>query len=248
MKENLKNIKTECNKIDIQCIDCFKYIEKIPSNSIDLILTDPPYQISKKTNFKSGPIKGNYTDRFRLEMDFGNWDKKEINGIHFPTLCKEFYRVCKKGATVIIFWDLWKLQDLSTMLIMSGFKQLRLIEWLKTNPVPINSQVNYLTNAREIAILAVKGSKPTFNSQYDKGIYEYPIEHTKNRFHPTQKSLRLFEDLIKKHSNEGDIVLDVFLGSGTTAVACLKFKRFFLGCEINEIYFKKIIDRLKEVK
>ena len=63
----------------------------------------------------------------------------------------------------------------------------------------------------------------------------------KNRFHKTQKSLRLFEDLIKKHSNEGDTVLDTFLGGGTTAIACKNTNRHFKGCEINKEYYDKII-------
>lgn len=223
--------------------DCFEFLKDIPNNSINLVLTDPPYQISKHTNFTSGELKGNYTDRFRVSMDFGKWDKKNHNNIDYLKVCQEFYRVCKKGATVIIFWDLWKIQDLANMLTLSGFKQLRFIEWVKTNPVPINSRVNYLTNAREIAVLAVKGSNPTFNSKYDKGIYEYPIEHTSERCHPTQKSLRLFKDLISKHSNEKDVVLDIFLGSGTTAVAAKQLNRVCLGCELDKTYFDKFIER-----
>tara|TARA_Y100000816_G_C25792511_1_gene415286 strand:- start:241 stop:651 length:411 start_codon:yes stop_codon:yes gene_type:complete len=123
----------------------------------------------------------------------------------------------------------------------SGFKQIRFIEWIKTNPVPLNQHINYLTNCREVALLGVKKSKPTFNSKYDKGIYEYPIQiGKKGERHPTQKSLPLFENLIKKHSNEGDLVVDPFLGGGTTAFACKNTKRKFKGCEINEIYFKII--------
>lgn len=73
-----------------------------------------------------------------------------------------------------------------------------MIEWIKTNPQPLNSKLNYLTNCREIVLVAVKGSKPTFHSQYDNGIYHYPLQGGKNRFHPTQKNLKLFEELIKK--------------------------------------------------
>ena len=62
------------------------------------------------------------------------------------------------------------------------FKQVRFIEWIKTNPQPRNSNVNYLTNCREVAVSAVKGGKPTFNSKYDKGIYEYPLYTGKDRF------------------------------------------------------------------
>ena len=69
----------------------------------------------------------------------------------------------------------------------------------------------------------------------------FPLQGGKNRFHPTQKSLLLFEELIKKHSNEGDVILDTFLGGGTTAFACIKTKRKFMGCEISKEYFDKVI-------
>ena len=121
------------------------------------------------------------------------------------------------------------------------FKQLRFIEWVKTNPQPINSRVNYLTNSREIAVLGVKKGKPTFNGEYDNGIYRYPIQSGKGRFHPTQKSIKLFEDLIKKHSNEGDVVVDTFLGGGTTAIACKNTGRRCIASEISKEYYEKII-------
>jgi len=121
------------------------------------------------------------------------------------------------------------------------FKQIRFIEWIKTNPQPLNSSVNYLTNCREIALLGIKGTKPTFNSKYDNGIYMFPLQGGKNRFHPTQKSLSLFEELITKHSNENDVVLDTFLGGGTTAIASKNTKRKFKGCEISTEYFDKVM-------
>jgi DNA modification methylase len=126
----------------------------------------------------------------------------------------------------------------------SGFSQLRFIEWLKTNPQPINSKVNYLTNCREIALLGIKNSNPTFNSSYDKGVYKYPIQGGKDRFHPTQKNTKMFEELIEKHSNEGDVVLDCFLGSGTTAVAAKNTNRDFIGCELEKEYFDKLMLRI----
>ena len=127
------------------------------------------------------------------------------------------------------------------MMERSKFKQIRLIEWVKTNPVPLNQSVNYLSNVREVAILGVKKGKPTFNSKYDNGIYYYPIESGKKRFHPTQKNIKMFEELIIKHSNEGDLVLDTFLGGGTTAFACKKLNRRFIGSEIEKEYYDKIM-------
>lgn len=224
----------------IQNIDCFEFLKDIKSNSIDLILTDPPYLISKKTNFKKYV---NGVERFAISMDFGEWDK------HFPNfdiLIKEFYRVLKPSGTLIIFFDIWKITFLSELMRKEKFKQIRLIEWIKTNAVPINSRINYLTNGREIALTGVKVSKPTFNSKYDLGIYKYPIEHCKGRIHPTQKPLKLFEELIKKHSKENDIVLDCFLGSGTTYIASLLQNRRFIGTELSKRYYLHILDRVKK--
>jgi hypothetical protein len=120
-----------------------------------------------------------------------------------------------------------------------------MIEWIKTNPQPINSKRNYLTNCREVAVVAVKHGSCTFHSKYDNGIYKYPLQSGKSRFHPTQKSEALFRDLVAKHSNEGDLVMDPFLGSGTTVRACLATKRRCVGCECNGEYFVKMRAQLE---
>jgi site-specific DNA-methyltransferase (adenine-specific) len=227
--------------IIIKNIDGLELLQQQADNSIDLILTDPPYHISRKTGFKAS--KGEKTiERFKVDYEFGKWDEGQENLLPFV---EEFYRVLRPGGTCIIFYDLWKITYLQETLNAAKFKQIRFIEWLKTNPVPINSKINYLTNCREIALLGVKKGKPTFHSKYDKGVYEYPIYHGKDRFHPTQKSLKLFEDLVKKHSNENDLVLDCFLGSATTALACKNTNRRFVGTETDENYYKKSVERLK---
>lgn len=222
---------------------CFELLSTIQDKSIDLVLIDPPYEISRPTNFQSGDETGRDTDRFRISMDFGEWDKN-FDGLSI--VVQECFRVLKDGGTLICFYDLWKIETLKSYFEQAGFAQIRFIEWVKTNPVPINSKINYLTNAREVAITAVKKSKPTFNSEYDNGIYQYPICRDKGRFHPTQKPLALISDLIIKHSVEGDVVLDCFAGSCTTGVAAGLNNRQFIGCELDADYFKKAEDRLKE--
>jgi site-specific DNA-methyltransferase (adenine-specific) len=154
---------------------------------------------------------------------------------------EEYYKKLRNGGTLIMFFDIWKISYLKDIMERNKFKQIRFIEWIKTNPQPLNSGVNYLTNCREVALIGIKGSKPTFNSKYDNGIYSFPLQGGKNRFHPTQKSLPLFEELIRKHSNKGDTVLDTFLGAGTTAIACKNTERHFKGCEIETNYYEKII-------
>ena len=277
-----------------------EFLESIPDNSVDLILTDPPYITSRdsgmdkwvkhveqqdsegaenikteedweklktaeewdvwfdksKVSEKNRPKKltsmkkdflkygSIYGKKYAVTTNYGKWDS-EFTLEKLDLFVKHFHRILRDGGTCIIFFDIWKLTNLKDILEDSKFKQLRFIEWIKTNPQPINSSVNYLTNCREIALLGIKKSKPTFNSKYDKGIYEHPLQGCKERFHPTQKSLPLFEELINKHSNEGDLVLDCFAGSATTGVAALKTNRRFVGCELDKEYYEKASKRLE---
>ena len=195
---------------------------------------------NKEKYIKYGTI---YGKKFGIKTEFGIWDTNFTMEL-LEQFIEEYYKKLKKGGTLIIFFDLWKITDLKNILEKYKFKQIRMIEWIKTNPQPRNSNVNYLTNCREIALIGVKDGNPTFNSSYDNGIYMFPLQGGKNRFHPTQKSLVLFEELIKKHSNENDIILDTFLGSGTTAIACKNTKRQFKGCEISKEYYDKILEIL----
>jgi len=279
--------------ITIKNKDGLKLLKKIEDNSIDLILTDPPYIISKDSGmdklykkiqqndgqnmkteddwnkykqtlnkpkeeieqgFGKGWSKENYIKyghiqgkKYATKTQFGEWDNEFTMEI-LDKFIEQYYKKLRKGGTMIMFFDIWKITTLKEIMEKHKFKQIRFIEWIKTNPQPINSKINYLTNCREIALLGIKGSKPTFNSKYDKGIYEFPMASGKNKFHPTQKNIDLFIELIKKHSNEGDLVMDTFLGGGTTAIASKITKRNFIGCEINKEYYdkiKKIIDSIE---
>ena len=278
MEENTTNITTS---IDIQNVDGIEYLKTINKNSIDLILTDPPYIISKdsgmnshynkvkenaenniefvkteedwkeykeKNKMENDDKKDNYMrygtifgKKYCVKTDYGDWDS-EFTLDKLEEFISIYYDKLKKGGTLIMFFDLWKISQLKELMEKHKFKQIRFIEWIKTNPQPLNSKTNYLTNCREIALLGVKGGKPTFNSKYDNGIYNYPLQGGKNRFHPTQKSLPLFEDIIKKHSNEGDVILDTFLGGGTTAFACKNTNRIFKGCDVSKEYYDKVME------
>ena len=192
----------------------------------------------KENYIKYGTI---YGKAFKSKHEFGVWDHDFTMG-KLEEFIKLFYKKLKSGGTIIIWFDWKKITLLHDILEKHKYKQIRLIEWIKSNPKPLNSSTNYLTNAREIALLGIKDKKPTFHSKYDKGIYEYPLPPNKDRFHPTQKSIPLFEDIIKKHTNEGDLVCDTFLGGGTTAIACKNTNRNFIGSEINKEYYDKIFE------
>ena len=226
--------------------DCLQELPKIESNSIDLIITDPPYLISRDSNFKqiSDSTSKEMSTKYNISIDFGDWDKVELD---FNYLFKEWFRILKKGGTLIVFYDVWKSNEIKESANIVGFKQPRVCTWTKTNPVPINSKTNYLSNATEYFFTFVKGGKPTFNSVYDNGFYKFPICHGKERLqHPTQKPLSLISQLIEKHSNSGDLVLDNFAGTGTVGEACVKLGRDYILIEKEETYFNMICDRLNK--
>ena len=278
------NITDESDYIQLLNKDGISYMNSdVQDESVDLILTDPPYITSRDSgmnehsklvdivnksgkntkteeewtaykkahNIKSDSKKKNYMKygtiygkKYAVKTDYGDWDK-DFTMEKLDEFIKQYYLKLRQGGTLIVWFDLWKITPLKEIMEKYNFKQIRMIEWIKTNPQPINSKVNYLTNCREIALLGIKGSKPTFNSKYDNAIYYYPLQGGKNRFHPTQKSLDLFIDIINKHSNEGDLVLDTFSGGGTTALACKKTNRQFKGCELSKEYYDKSIEILE---
>lgn len=226
--------------------DCFEKLDLIDSNSIDLIIIDPPYLISKESNFKKTSQKTSteMKTKYDISIDFGDWDKTEID---WNVLFCSFYRILRNGGTLIIFYDVWKCVDLKNASEKNKFKQPRVCNWIKTNPVPINSKVNYLSNSTEFFFSFVKGSNPTFNSKYDNGSYSFPICHGLERLnHPTQKPLSLIETLVSKHSNPGDTVLDCFAGTGTVGEACQRLDRKYILIENNEQYFNLIKNRLNK--
>jgi len=221
--------------------DCYELLKTIKSSSIDLILTDPPYNISRSSNFTKNSDNKKFNN---ISIDFGDWDQSEID---LDNLFNEFKRVLRKGGTLIIFYDVWKSQNIKYFADKNGFKQPRVCQWVKTNPVPINSKKNYLSNAIEFFFTFVKGGNSTFNSSYDRGIYNYPICHGNERTsHPTQKPLGLIKSIIEKHSKSGDIILDPFGGSGTTGIACLELSRRFILFEKDQTYFELSKDRIEQ--
>ncbi len=227
--------------------DCYQEIVKIESDSINLIIIDPPYLISRDSNFtkSSDNTSEDMKTKYNISIDFGNWDKQKLD---WEFLFQHFNRILKKGGTLIIFYDIWKSSELKLEAEKVKLKQPRVGAWIKTNPVPINSKVNYLSNATEYFFTFIKGSKPTFNSEYDNGFYQYPICHGKERYqHPTQKPLSLISDLILKHTNENDVVLDCFAGTGTTGHSCLLNNRKHILIEKDENYYQIISERLNKI-
>jgi site-specific DNA-methyltransferase (adenine-specific) len=215
----------------------------INDNSVDFIMADPPYGISRNDTFGQGT--GNLSS---YTLNQGDWDVYDLD---FITECvSEFKRILKRGGSIIIWYDIWKMGILKDLLEKNCLKQIRLAEWIKTNPPPITSNNSYLPNAKEYFVYAAKNTSykkewftATFNSSYDKGIYEYPIAG-KSRIHPTEKPFNLMEDIILKHTKPNDLVYIPFMGSGVDISVCMYHKLDVIGSETDQVYYENILKRL----
>lgn len=227
-------------KIDFRNCDYKNIVKELKKNNIkiDLVLTDPPYCVSRTHQL-------GFSNMGRSGMNYGDWDYG-FNQTEWINLVSP---LIKTGGSIIIFND-WKNSSyLVQCLESNGFVIKDLLRWEKTNPMPRNVNSRYVADY-EFAIWAVKGNKKwTFNKPSNVS-YLRPkftcgvVLGGKKRIHPTQKNLDLFESIIKIHSNPGDLVFDPFCGSGTTAVACKNLNRNFIGSEIDKDYFDKAIKRL----
>ena len=217
--------------------DCIKKIATMPRNKVDAIITDPPYNISRDNNFKT---------MNRAGIDFGEWDK-DFDLVSWIKYCEP---VLKKGGNIVIF-NSWKnMSYIVDELEKNNFEVKDLIRWEKTNPMPRNRDRRFITDY-EVAVWAVKkGDKWTFNRLSET--YERPeivcgVTSKKEKIdggHPTQKPVEVMEWLIKRLSNENDIILDPFMGSGSTGVACKNTNRRFIGIELDKDYYNIAIKRL----
>lgn len=222
--------------IDLQQGDYLELMKGIPDNSVDLILTDPPYNISRDNNFDTMGRKG---------LQFGDWDHN-FDQVSWLT---GINRIMKSGSSIVIFNDWKNLGILDTKLDNEGFVGKDVFRWIKTNPMPRNRDRRYITDY-EFAIVATnKKGKWVFNrydSKYERPMYSCSIVTGSKRFHPTQKPISLMEYLVCRHSNYGQTILDPFMGSGSTGVACVNTNRNFIGMELDENYFKIAKERIAE--
>jgi DNA modification methylase len=214
--------------------DCVELLKQIDFE-VDLIIADPPYVISKESNFHTMPDRKNQ----RTGTNFGEWDK-EFDNNEWIELA---YQKLKKGGSIIIFNDFKKATKIYNIATEAGFEYKDTLIWHKTNPMPRNRDRRYIPNIEMIQWYVKKGSKWTFNRQnekYESCILSFPSESGGGfkRYHPTQKPVKLIEYLLLIHSNPNDIILDPFIGSGTTALACINKNRRYIGFEINQKYIE----------
>ena len=218
--------------------DCLELMKKIPNKSIDMILTDPPYELENH-----GGGKTELATRKLVKEKHIDFISK---GFNYNDVFNEFLRVCKI-PNIFIFCSNKQVSK-----VMKWFEDKKLsttlLVWNKTNPSPLCNG-KYLSDCE--FIVYVRGSGATFNNdtpfEFKKQVYTSPVLSKKQRFHPTQKPLELLERYMLLHSNKDDIVLDPFTGSGSTGVACMNTNRKFIGFELDESYYDIAKKRIEEV-
>lgn len=225
--------------------DCMQKLKSFEDETFDLIFADPPYNLSGENSLtvKSGkPVK----------CDKGEWDKID-NFYQFNIAwIKECKRVLKPEGTIWISGTLHSHPSVGMALKELGFWIVNDIVWFKPNATPLLSR-NRLVPSVEIIWLASKTKKYFFN--YDKAkeinngkqmrnLWEISASRHTTK-HPTEKPETLLERIILLGSKEGDLVLDPFMGSGTTGVVCKNNGRNFVGIEIDKEYCQIAADRIK---
>lgn len=211
--------------------DCLELMKQIPNDSINAIITDPPYNIARKNNFHTMGRSG---------IDFGEWDK----GFDLFSYINDVARVLSKNGSFIVFNDWKNLGDIAKYAESVGFETKDMIRLEKSNPMPRNRDRRYITDFECAIWFVKKGAKWTFNRQSVS--YERPkfVGSIESGLHPTQKNVALMKWLVSIHSNIGDTVLDPFMGSGTTGVACKNLNRNFIGIELDDKYFNIAKERI----
>jgi DNA modification methylase len=224
--------------------DSYELMKDLPAQSIDLILTDPPYNLSQ---YSTGNIKLSW--RKDINNDLADWDKKTFDPSEW---LREFKRVLKPTGNIFAFTS-YNLLGKWHEVFDPEFDTFQFMVWHKTNPAPKIRRAGFLNSCELVVCVWNKGHTWNFSNQRDMhNFIETPIcmgkERLKNPKHPTQKPVKVLEHIIKIASNAGETVLDPFMGVGSTGVAAVKNARKFLGIEIDKKYFAAAKRRTRSIQ
>lgn len=216
--------------IDLRQGDCLELMKDIPDKSIDMIITDPPYSTPVITWFGRKQVK--------------NVADLSIQETYMKTLKSEFERILKPEAPVFIFCD-----DRYYPSIYRAFydwKNVQMLIWDKGKigmGKPFRKRHELLIYANRESIDYYR----TENITHYPTVLNYSVVSEHERVHPAQKPVKLLQDLIIGFSKDGDTILDCFMGSGSTGVACINTNRNFIGIELDEKYFNIAKERINNV-
>lgn len=229
----------ELNKIYNQ--DCLEGMKLIDDEGVDLIVTDPPYKITSRGN------AGNSGGMMQKELSmkgkiFKHNDIKPIEYI------PEFYRILKDGSHCYIMTNHVNLQEILNTATETGFKFIKSLIWNKGNKI----MGQFYMSQFEYVLFFRKGKGVKINNCGTADILNIPNKKLKGKdgknLHDTEKPVELMQILIENSSQKDDLVLDPFMGIGSTALACINTDRNYMGFELDEKYYKIAVDRINNIK
>jgi len=229
---------------------CMEAMEQLDDGSVDLILTDPPYNLGKFMKDRATNLKRMRSNYFGA----AGWDDLEFSD--WANSMDEFFaeasRIIRKGGSMIVFMAIIKVETIIQLATKHGFYYKTTGIWHKTNPMPRNMNLHFI-NSTEAWVYFTYGTKTgTFNNA-GKAVHDFfetsvtPAGERTFGKHPTQKPVLLLSQMVNLLSNEGDVVFDPFMGSGSTGVAAVSNGRSFIGSEINSEYCDISRARLERV-
>ena len=224
--------------IQVYNTDAIEWLKTLDNDSVDLIVSDPPYRVTQHGHSGLGGI-------FKTKV---GEDKKlngklfEHNEVDVNDYAGELYRVLKPDSHCYIMTNDRNLQNFLNVFTNIGFNFCKLLIWDKQNK--ITNQ--YYMNQVEYILFMYKGRNKQINNCGTSNLLSVNNVKNKTHNHPTEKPVELMEILIKNSTNEGDLVLDPFVGVGATPVACQNLKRNFIGCELDKNYYDTTMERLNE--
>ena len=226
--------------IDLRQGDCLELMKDIPNKSIDLIVTDPPYKLTSRGG--SGTMGGYWKEeKAKKGVIFDN------NSISCKEYLPEFYRILKNKSILYLMCNNTNLQEMINVATQSGFKFVKSLIWEKGNKIC----GRYYMNCFEYILLFRKGGDKPIKNCGTPDILKVPIKKQKDingkNLHDTEKPVELMKILIENSSDENDIILDPFMGIGSTGIASKELKRNFIGIELDEKYFNIAKERINNI-
>jgi DNA modification methylase len=224
-------------------------MKEIKESSIDLIVTDPPYNLG---NF----MKSRNTNLHKLRNNFfgaAGWDDMEYE--EWEQSMDDFFKasakVIKEGGSMIVFMAIIKIETIIRLAEKYKFYYKTTGIWHKTNPMPRNMNLHFVNSTEAWIYFTYKDKTGVFNNngKIFHDFFETSITSNGERKygkHPTQKPEKLIKHFVETLSNANDFVLDPFMGSGTTGVVAKCLARNFIGIELDETYFKIANQRIQE--
>ena len=225
------------NKIKLINGNCLDTLKNIPNESIDLIVTDPPYPTTSRGN--AGNSGG------MLQKDINKKGKVfTYNNINCKEYAPEFYRLLKDGSHCYVMTNHINLIDMLNTFTDVGFHFIKSLIWNKGNKI----MGQYYMSQYEYILFFRKGKGKKINNCGTSDILSISNKKKKDKdgknIHDTEKPIELIEVLVNNSSQENELVLDPFMGVGSTGIACIKNKRNFIGIEIDENYFTIAKERM----